>query len=105
MAISKPLIDITNVTALAGEKEILHNVSLALDAGTCHVLMGPNGAGKSTLGHVIMADPSHANVQSRVGWPLCLCSGTCRSSGGATVQIFAHHLCCSSGAQDDGAPV
>ncbi len=59
MAISKPLIDITNVTALAGEKEILHNVSLALDAGTCHVLMGPNGAGKSTLGHVIMADPEY----------------------------------------------
>ena len=44
------LLEIQNVSASIGAKEILHNVSLNIKSGETHVLMGPNGAGKSTLG-------------------------------------------------------
>lgn len=51
------LLSINGVSASADDKPILHDIDLAVQSGTCHVLMGPNGAGKSTLGHVIMGDP------------------------------------------------
>lgn len=42
----------------AGEKEVLHNLSLKIEAGETCVLMGPNGAGKSSLAAVLMANPA-----------------------------------------------
>lgn len=56
---TKKLLEIHDLSAGSEDKEILHHVNLALEAGTCNVLMGPNGAGKSTLGHVIMGDPAY----------------------------------------------
>ena len=53
------LLRVENISANAGDKEILHHVDLAIDPGQTHVLMGPNGAGKSTLGRVIMGDPAY----------------------------------------------
>lgn len=53
------LLTISDLSAAADEKNILHDVNLSIEPGTTHVLMGPNGAGKSTLGHVIMGDPSY----------------------------------------------
>ena len=47
------LLEIQNVSASIGAKEILHNVSLNIKSGETHVLMGPNGAGKSTLFRMI----------------------------------------------------
>ena len=60
------LLNISGVSASADEKPILHGVSLAVDAGECHVLMGPNGAGKSTLGHVIMGDPVYRTTAGTI---------------------------------------
>ncbi len=57
--IPSELLTISDLTAAANEKTILHDVNLSIEPGTTHVLMGPNGAGKSTLGHVIMGDPSY----------------------------------------------
>ncbi|MDJ1121075.1 Fe-S cluster assembly ATPase SufC [Olsenella sp. YH-ols2217] len=54
---AEPLLSVRDLTASADDKTILHGIDLAIDPGTCHVLMGPNGAGKSTLGHVLMGDP------------------------------------------------
>ena len=62
------LLDIRGVSASADEKPILHNVSLSLDSGECHVLMGPNGAGKSTLGHVIMGDPVYRTTSGTISF-------------------------------------
>ena len=39
----------TDVAASYGRKQILHGVSLALDAGTVTAIIGPNGSGKSSL--------------------------------------------------------
>ena len=54
-----PLLNVDHLSAGIEDKEILHDISLALAPGEVHVLMGPNGAGKSTLGHVIMGDPAY----------------------------------------------
>lgn len=53
------LLHIDAVSANADDKQILHDISLDINKGECHVLMGPNGAGKSTLGRVIMGDPTY----------------------------------------------
>lgn len=36
-----------------GDKEILHDVSLAIPAGTMTALVGPSGSGKSTIAKLI----------------------------------------------------
>ena len=40
------LLNIKNVYANAGEKEILKGLNLKIKKGEIHVIMGPNGAGK-----------------------------------------------------------
>lgn len=43
------MIEIRNLTAGYGEKEVLHGVSLDLPLGQVTAILGPNGCGKSTL--------------------------------------------------------
>ncbi len=52
------LLEIKNLSAKINEQEILHNLSLNIEAGTLHVVMGPNGAGKSTLSNVLLGHPN-----------------------------------------------
>lgn len=44
-----PLLEVSGVVAGYGETEILHGVSLTVDAGEIVTIIGPNGCGKSTL--------------------------------------------------------
>ena len=44
-----PVLESVGVYAGYGETEILHGVSMSLDAGEFVTIIGPNGAGKSTL--------------------------------------------------------
>ena len=53
----KSLLDIKNLHAVAGDKEILKGLNLKINKGETHVIMGPNGAGKSTLANVILNNP------------------------------------------------
>jgi len=46
-------IDIRNVSFSYGDREILHNVSLNIPAGTMTAFVGPSGAGKTTLALLI----------------------------------------------------
>jgi Fe-S cluster assembly ATP-binding protein len=52
-----PELEIRNLHARAGEKEILRGLDLTVGKGEIHALMGPNGSGKSTLANVIMGHP------------------------------------------------
>jgi len=48
-----PLIEIRNLRACIGEREILTGIDLTIEAGEVHAIMGPNGSGKSTLAQVL----------------------------------------------------
>lgn len=48
-----PLLEIKNLHAKVGDKEILKGISLTINKGETHAIMGPNGTGKSTLSNVI----------------------------------------------------
>src|SRR5215203_5210679 len=51
-------LEIRNLRASGGGKEILKVLDLNLEKGKSHALMGPNGSGKSTLANVIMGHPN-----------------------------------------------
>ena len=48
------LLDVQNINAGYGEKEILHSVSIQVNEGNLVAIIGPNGSGKSTLLKVIV---------------------------------------------------
>ena len=50
---SKPLIEIKNLSAGINGKQILKGINLTVRPGEVHAIMGPNGSGKSTLGYVL----------------------------------------------------
>ena len=47
------MLEIRNLKARAGGREILNGIDLVVKAGEVHAIMGPNGSGKSTLAHVL----------------------------------------------------
>lgn len=48
-----------NYTVFVEAKQILKNISLAINSGSTHVLMGPNGSGKSSLALSLMGHPAY----------------------------------------------
>jgi Fe-S cluster assembly ATP-binding protein len=48
-----PILEIKNLHAKVGDKEILRGINLTVNPGEVHAIMGPNGSGKSTLAQVI----------------------------------------------------
>ena len=47
------MLEIKNLHAKVGDREILSGINLAVNAGEVHAIMGPNGSGKSTLAGVL----------------------------------------------------
>lgn len=52
------MLEIKDLHANIGDKEILKGLNLTVNDGEVHAIMGPNGSGKSTLSSVITGNPA-----------------------------------------------
>jgi ABC-type transport system involved in Fe-S cluster assembly, ATPase component len=52
------MLDIKDLHASIGDKEILKGINLTIKKGEIHAIMGPNGSGKSTLSSVLVGNPT-----------------------------------------------
>ncbi len=60
------MLQIHNLHAAVGGKEILKGVNLTINDGEIHALMGTNGAGKSTLSNVIVGTPAYEVTEGSI---------------------------------------
>jgi Fe-S cluster assembly ATP-binding protein len=59
-------LEIRDLHAAVGDREILRGIDLTVEQGQIHALMGPNGSGKSTLSNVIMGRPGYTITAGKV---------------------------------------
>jgi Fe-S cluster assembly ATP-binding protein len=60
------MLEIKNLCAGIGGKEILQGINLKVKAGEVHAIMGPNGSGKSTLAQVLAGRDSYEVTEGEI---------------------------------------
>ncbi len=60
------MLEVKNLHARIGEKEILKGINLVINDGETHAIMGPNGSGKSTLSAVLVGNPQYEVTEGEV---------------------------------------
>lgn len=65
---SIPLLEIEDLYAKVGDKEIIKGFNLTINEGEVHAIMGPNGAGKSTLSYVLCGKPGYDVTSGKISY-------------------------------------
>ena len=60
------MLEVRNLHASIGGKEILKGIDLTVKDGEVHAIMGLNGAGKSTLSNVIVGHPAYEVTEGNI---------------------------------------